>query len=409
MAQIQIEGEAAPDAAAGGHRASRLLLGLLPLALLTGLVWVFLAKGADLVGTSRVPPDALLKLQIERVTFAPHQIVARVRNVGPVEATVAQVMVNEALWQFSVSPGPSLPRLATATVAIPYPWVAGDPVEVKLVTSNGLTFKRTIAVATETPRPGAAALGLFALLGAYVGVIPVFLGLLWFPFLRQVQERSFDFFMSLTVGLLAFLGVDALTEAFEVAGRLGGPFKGVAVIVLGVAGSFLAMLAIGRQITGGDREGARARLALAYFVAVGIGLHNLGEGLAIGAAYALGEVALGAFLVLGFTIHNTTEGLAIVAPVTRDKARLGHLAILGLVAGAPTIAGTWIGGFTYSEPWALLFLGVGAGAIFQVVYEIARYRAADGSVLAGLARPRNLLGLLAGFLIMYATGFLVAK
>jgi zinc transporter ZupT len=242
-----------------------------------------------------------------------------------------------------------------------------------------------------------------------VGVIPVFLGLLWFPFLRRVQERWFEFFLSLTAGLLVFLGVDALAEAFGVASRLGGPFKGVAVIVLGMAGSFLALVAIGRQVRGRDREGARARLTLAYLVAVGIGLHNLGEGLAIGAAYALGEVALGAFLVLGFTIHNTTEGLAIVAPVTRDTARLGHLALLGLVAGGPTIVGTWIGGFTYSEPWALFFLSVGAGAIFQVVYEIARFRAADGGVLAGLARPRNLLGLLAGFLIMYATGFLVAK
>ena len=409
MPEGHVEGGVVTGGAAEGHRASRLLLGLLPLLLLAGLVWIFLAMGADLVGTSRVPPDALLKLQIERITLVPHQILARVRNVGPVEATVAQVMVNEALWQFSVTPGPTLPRLAAATVAVPYPWVEGDPLEVKLVTSNGLTFKRSLEVATQTPQPGAAAFGLFALLGTYVGVVPVFLGLLWFPFLRRVQDHWFDFFMSLTVGLLVFLGVDALVEASEVAGRLGGPFKGVAVIVLGVAGSFLGMLAIGRQLTGGGREGIQARLALAYLVAVGIGLHNLGEGLAIGAAYALGEVALGAFLVLGFTIHNTTEGLAIVAPMTRDRARLGHLVLLGLVAGVPTIAGTWIGGFTYSEPWALLFLSVGAGAIFQVVYEIARYRAAEGSVLAGLARPRNLLGLLTGFLIMYVTGFLVAR
>jgi zinc transporter ZupT len=318
-------------------------------------------------------------------------------------------MVNEALWQFSVSPGSSIPRLATATVTIPYPWVAGDPVEVKLVTSNGLTFKRTVDVATETPRPGAAAFGLFALLGTYVGVIPVFLGLLWFPFLRRLRQRWFDFFLSFTVGLLVFLGVDTLVEAFEVAGRLGGPFKGIAVMVLGAAGSFLALVAIGQQLKGGEREGAQARLALAYLVAVGIGLHNLGEGLAIGAAYALGEVALGAFLVLGFTIHNTTEGLAIVAPVTRDTPGLRHLAFMGLVGGGPTIAGTWIGGFTYSEPWALLFLSLGAGAIFQVVYEIARFTSQAGSVLAGLARPRNLLGLLAGFFIMYLTGFLVAK
>jgi zinc transporter ZupT len=242
-----------------------------------------------------------------------------------------------------------------------------------------------------------------------VGVIPVFLGLLWFPFLRRMQERWFDFFLSLTAGLLVFLGVEAVSEGFAVSGRLGGPFKGVAVMVLGVAGSFLGLLAIGRSLRGRGRESGQVALALAYLVAVGIGLHNLGEGLAIGAAYALGEVALGAFLVLGFTIHNTTEGLAIVAPVAREKARLGHLILLGLVAGGPTIIGTWIGGFTYSDPWALLFLSVGAGAIFQVVYEIARFRAAGGAVLTSLSRPRNLLGLLAGFLIMYATGFLVAK
>ncbi|MBI3121719.1 MAG: hypothetical protein HYZ03_05515, partial [candidate division NC10 bacterium] len=133
----RVESEVLPGGSASGHRASLLLLGLLPLVLLAGLVWLFLAKGTDLIGTSGAPPDALLKLQIERVTFAPHQILATVRNVGPVEATVAQVMVNEALWQFSVSPKPTIPRLATATVAIPYPWVKGDPVEVKVVTSNG--------------------------------------------------------------------------------------------------------------------------------------------------------------------------------------------------------------------------------------------------------------------------------
>lgn len=384
-----------------------LLLAGLPLLVLAGLIWLFLAKGSALVGPSRVPPDALLKLQIERVTFAPHQIVATARNVGPVEATIVGVFVNEAVWQFSVSPDARVPRLGRVKVIIPYPWDEGDPVEVKLITSNGLTFKRKIEVATRTPEPGLHEFGLFALLGTYVGIIPVFLGLLWFPFLRRLGARWFDFLMSLTVGLLVFLAVDALTEAFKVAGRLGGPFKGVALIALGVAGSYLALMATGRAITGVDREGFRARLALAYLVAAGIGLHNLGEGLAIGAAYALGEVALGAFLILGFTIHNTTEGLAIVAPVTRDRPPLGHFAALGMVAGAPTIAGAWVGGFTYSEPWSLLFLSIGAGAILQVVVEIARFRAREGEVLKALAAPRNFLGLLAGFLLMYITGLLV--
>ena len=68
-------------------------------------------------------------------------------------------------------------------------------------------------------------------------------------------------------------------------------------------------------------------------IAIGIGLHNLGEGLAIGSAYAIGELALGAFLVVGFAIHNTTEGFAIVAPLTRERPSLGRLLLLGVIAG----------------------------------------------------------------------------
>jgi zinc transporter ZupT len=106
-------------------------------------------------------------------------------------------------------------------------------------------------------------------------------------------------------------------------------------------------------------------------VAIGIGLHNFGEGLAIGAAVLLGEIALSTFLIIGFTIHNTTEGLAIVAPLAKSgKLMLRRLVLLGLIAGIPTIMGTWIGGFIYSPLASVVFLAIGAGAIFQVVYSL---------------------------------------
>lgn len=380
---------------------------LLPFVVLAVMVWLFLAKGELLVGKPPIPPDALLKIDFERIVFRPGEIVATVRNTGPHPATIAQVTVNDALWQFAVLPEATLGRLQQARVVIPYPWDAGDPVEVKVITDNGLAFKRKVDIASETPQPSLKTLGAFALLGIYVGVIPVYLGFLWFPFLRRVRERWFHFFLSLTAGLLLFLGVDALQEALEVAGQVPGAFKGVGILLIGASAGLLGLMAIGAHTTGRTESGGsnRARLALAYMIAAGIGLHNLGEGLAIGAAYALGNVALGTFLIVGFTIHNTTEGFAVVAPVAHDRMSLGHLAAMGMLAGIPTIAGTWIGGLTYSALWSILFLGLGAGAIFQVVYELGKLMARDARQAIGSLA--NVAGLLLGLGIMYLTGLLV--
>ncbi|MBI4536637.1 MAG: hypothetical protein HY712_01620 [candidate division NC10 bacterium] len=380
---------------------------LLPLAVLAAMVWLFLARGELLVGRPPIPPDALLKVEFERLAFRPGEIVATVRNTGPHPVTIAQVTVNDALWQFAVLPGATLARLQRGRVVIPYPWETADPVEVKLITDNGLAFKHKVDIATETPQPSLQTLGVFALLGIYVGVIPVYLGFLWFPFLRRVRERWFHFFLSLTAGLLLFLGVDALQEALEVAGRVPDAFKGVGILLIGVSAGFLGLMAIGERTMGRVESGGseNPRLALAYMIAAGIGLHNLGEGLAIGAAYALGNVALGTFLIVGFTIHNTTEGFGVVAPVARDRVGLGHLAALGMLAGAPTIAGTWIGGLTYSAVWSILFLALGAGAIFQVVYELGKLMVRDARQAAGSLA--NVMGLLLGLGIMYFTGLLV--
>jgi zinc transporter ZupT len=251
-------------------------------------------------------------------------------------------------------------------------------------------------------------------LGAYVGVIPVFLGLLWLPFLRAMPRTWMDFWLSLTIGLLLFLGVDTLKESIEILGRVAAYWNGVMLVALGVVGAFFALNGVGRVMAGSTRSGAGAParpsgMALATLIAIGIGLHNLGEGLAIGAAYTLGEVALGSFLIVGFTLHNTTEGLAILSPLVGGKASLRDLGILGLLGGGPTILGAWVGAFTYSDPLSLLFLGIGAGAIFQVVRVLARGRAEGGeSVIESLSRPQNAAGLLAGFLVMYATSLLVA-
>lgn len=379
------------------------LAGLLPLLVVAAMAAWFLTGGGSRLGLS-VPP--IEKLAIERIVFRPQEIILHVRNVGPGPLTIGQVFVNEAIWDFSVAPGRRLGRLGSATLSIPFDWLEGEPYRLAVVSGTGLRHTREVEAATATPSPTARSLGVFALLGVYVGVVPVLLGLLWLPFLRAVPRTWLDFWLSFTMGLLAFLAFDTLSEATEILERVPAVLNGALLVAFGVIAAFFALTSVSRAL--GGSGGARG-MGLALLIAIGIGLHNLGEGLAIGAAYTLGEAALGSFLIVGFMLHNTTEGLAILSPLIDKKASARDLVFLGLVGGAPTILGTWTGAFTYSDPLSLLFLGAGAGAILQVLWVLASSRAARGeSVLEALAKPVNVAGVLAGFIAMYATSLLVA-
>jgi zinc transporter ZupT len=173
--------------------------------------------------------------------------------------------------------------------------------------------------------------------------------------------------------------------------------------------AFLALAGLDRFLSGRRRSAAEAGAGawrLALMIAVGIGLHNLGEGLAIGSAYAVGELALGAFLVVGFAAHNTTEGFAIVAPFARERhPGLARLAVLGLIAGAPAIVGAFVGASVNNAELSTLLLGLGVGAIVQVIVQLAPLlRDAAGRVL----HPDSVAGLLAGMAALYLTGLLVS-
>lgn len=370
------------------------LLGALSLVVVRGPLIEFLRRG--------VPP--VEELTFNRVALAPNLIRVEVVNGGPEPVTVAQVMVDEAFWEFSARPAGAIPRLGRATIEIPYPWVAGEPYQVKVLSSTGLTFSHQIAVAAATPEPGLRFFGAFTAIGLYVGLIPVLLGLLWLPFLKTLERRWLHFVLALTAGLLIFLGAEALHEGFEAAGSVAGAFQGPAVVVVGSLGTLLLLQVASRARVGAGGEGGRR--AVAYLIALGIGLHNLGEGLAIGAAYALGQAALGGFLMVGFMLHNSTEGLGIVAPIAKDAPRLKTLAALGLLAGGPTVLGAWIGGVAYSPLYATLFLSVGAGAIAQVV--IALYRVVARELEGTIWTPYTAGGVVAGMVVMYGTGLLVA-
>ncbi len=383
-------------------RSSTWLWGLLPLALLGALSLLLVNTGLSDFMRRGVPP--VEELSFGRVVLSPNLIEIDVINGGPDPVTVAQVSVDEAFWEFSIEPSATIKRLGRATLTLPYPWVKDDAHEITVLTSSGVTFSHEIEVATITPKPGARYFGVFALIGLFVGVIPVGIGLLWYQFIRRLDRRWIHFGLALTGGLLIFLGADALHEALESASQLASAYHGETLVVVGALGTLLILQMISRSMKG--RTGVEERRAVAFLIALGIGLHNLGEGLAIGAAYSLGEAALGAFLIVGFMLHNTTEGLGIVVPIANDRPKLMTLATLGFIAGAPTILGTWIGGLAYSPLFATLFLAVGAGAIVQVLISLYGLVAKEADGV--LVKPLIASGVLAGLLLMYGTGLLVS-
>ena len=380
------------------------LWALLPIVALVGVVAIFVSTGSsllELVGQNPPPAD---ELDIRRVEFRPGEIKIKVTNPQRDDITIASVTVDDAIVPYSLDGDRTLERLRSATVVIPYDWVDGEPISVGVTSSSGIETSKEIPAAVETPQASAKGFLGYAVIGLLVGVLPVALGLAWLPSLRRASPEWLAAFMALTAGLLTFLAFEALSEAFELQAALPSAMGGVGLVLLGVSSTYLFLTLLSRRFAAG--EGVVGGVALATLVAIGIGLHNLGEGLAIGASFALGELALGTFLVVGFMVHNVTEGLGIAAPIAeRSKVSVGKLAALALIAGAPAIPGAWIGGFVTSDVLGVLFFAGAAGAAFEVVVEVGRYvaRRAPG----GLGSGYVLGGFIAGIAIMYVTGLLI--
>jgi zinc transporter, ZIP family len=380
------------------------LWALLPIVALVGAVAIFVSTGnslLELVGQNPPPAD---ELDIRRVEFRPGEIKVKVTNPQRDDITIATVTVDDAIVPYTLDGDRTIGRLRSTTIVVPFDWVDGEPISVGVTSSTGIETSKEIAAAVETPQASAKGFLGYAVIGFLVGVVPVALGLAWLPSLRRASPQWLAAFMALTAGLLTFLAFEALAEAFELQGALPSGIGGVGLVLLGVTSTYLFLTLLSRRLAAG--EGVVGGVALATLVAVGIGLHNLGEGLAIGTSFALGELALGTFFVVGFMVHNVTEGLGIATPIAeRSKVSLGRLATLALIAGAPAIPGAWIGGFVTSDVLGVLFFAGAAGAALEVVVEVGRYvaRKAPGGLSSGYV----IGGYLAGIAVMYVTGLLI--
>ncbi|HUP31556.1 MAG TPA: hypothetical protein VM184_00870 [Gaiellaceae bacterium] len=381
------------------------LWALVPVVLLALAVGGYVASGASLAGLIGTNPPQADEFDVRRVEFKPGEIRIRVTNPQQDDLTIASVTVDDAIVPFTLDGPGTLGRLRSSTVVVPFDWVADDPIAVGVTSSTGIETVEEIPAAVETPGVTAGAFLGYGIIGFLVGVLPVALGLLWLPSLRRVEQRWLTAFMALTAGLLAFLGVEALFEAFEFQAVVPGAFGGPGLVLLGLAASFLTMTFVSGRFSGSS-GGVIGGAALALLVAIGIGLHNFGEGLAIGTSFAFGQLTLGSFLIVGFMVHNVTEGLGIAAPAAEGGVSLSkaRLAALVAIAGVPTILGAWLGGFVANDVLAALFFGAAAGAAFEVVAEVVRYVGRRDP--AGLRSAYAVGGFLSGIAIMYATGLL---
>lgn len=369
------------------------------LALILASAWLIKSDWLGAFDTGAPPVE---KLTFERTILDGDGIHLKVRAGGSEAITIAQVQVNEAYWSFRQEPPGPIARLSSAWLHIPYPWVVGEKQGIKILSKTGAAFENEIEVAVATPQSQLGQLGPQALLGIFVGIVPVVIGMLFFPAMQGVSRSGLNFVLALTIGLLAFLLIDSTKEALEFGIKSAPSFQGITMVLAVAATAFLVLFIVGR------RHGTPTGLALATYIALGIGLHNLGEGLAIGAAFSAGVAGLGVFLVLGFTLHNVTEGIGIIAPLLKSRPSLAIFAGLALLAGSPAIVGIWLGSLSYSPQWAAVALAVGAGAILQVIVEVGAYliRTADETGTRWLS-PATLAGLIIGLGVMYATGLLV--
>ena len=245
-------------------------------------------------------------------------------------------------------------------------------------------------------------LWILTIIGAIAGIVPVAIGMLWFPFIRALDSRYLHAFLALAAGVLVFIAFEMTEEVFEHSAEAENTALALGLATLGLVGTFAVMYVVSEWRERKTASSEKSGLQIAYLVAIALGLHSIGEGLGIGVAFVLEDATLVTLLVLGYIMHNVMEGPTIVAAVARDRETppLRHFAAMGLIAGGPVIIGGWIGSLANSNLLAAVFFAIAVGAILQVLIEMAQLIRFDAeAVMTRLNAATFLIGVGLMFLL----------
>src|SRR5215510_3003768 len=246
LAKMLSEGGSAKSGKRISHKTS-VILAFVPIIVLTGmLIFLLSPYGQSLINIGTPLPQ----VTIEKIEFHDNQILVFIRNTGPMDIVISQADVNDRIQSAAIEPSSKISRLSEATVTIPFPWIPGTPYEIGITTSDGTRFSKSVEAATLAPTPDANQALLFTSLGVYVGVIPILIGLLWYPYIRRISVSKYSFFLSLTAGLLVFLGIDALLEVNEIVIKnVASVFNGQALSIMVAISSFAILLYTSERLT----------------------------------------------------------------------------------------------------------------------------------------------------------------
>lgn len=241
------------------------------------------------------------------------------------------------------------------------------------------------------------------LLGAIAG-LTIFLGL---PIAKwtAVSERTRGLLALASAGILLFLVIEVGYHAMEMVEVSVKSRSNVLVYGALFAGGLLSAmlgLALVEQIRRGSKSSGASPFDIAFMIALGIGLHNFAEGLAIGQSFSAGALQFGTVLVIGFALHNATEGFGIAGPLLGQPVRWSQLFWLGIIGGAPTIAGAWLGGIWVNPFVELLCLSLAAGSLIYVTAELLKLRLKQVTPVGAMS------ALAVGLLVGFSTELIVA-
>ncbi|MEM7032645.1 MAG: hypothetical protein AAF629_24035 [Chloroflexota bacterium] len=341
-----------------------------PLIILGGLIaWLIIS-----------PPQLRLfstaateQLDIEQVILQPGRFELVVRNTGAESLSIAQVTINDAAWISLVLPKTTIDPLTRATIQLDdYEWIEGQTYQIIIYTTTANTFVVDIPDARVTPQLTQPNLLTLLLSGFLIGMLPLYVGLSWWPMLRQLYLPSWLIWVGVAIGLIFGRGVDLLPLVPHFVRHIGALYQAWGLVIIGLV--FALGMLYRRASQGGD-DTSQDRFLQAYRVVIALGLLGFGEGLILGQVMGSQVSAAPLWLqsplwIVGLLILNASKGLILALILSDLRPMWVQWILFGFIAGFPLMLGIVLGAFPMAMPLLILLTGAAIGAFIWVNVEL---------------------------------------